>query len=30
MFEMITMEPPGRHFRDLIAEYKKLINTDLL
>lgn len=28
-FEMITMEPPGRHFRDLMQNIKKLINTRL-
>ncbi|HHY04805.1 MAG TPA: CoA protein activase [Thermoanaerobacterales bacterium] len=26
-FEMITMEPPGRHLRDLIKNVKKLINA---
>ena len=26
---MITMEPPGRHFRDLMQNIKKLINTRL-
>jgi predicted nucleotide-binding protein (sugar kinase/HSP70/actin superfamily) len=28
-FEMITLEPPGRHFRDLLQNIKKLINTRL-
>jgi len=28
-FEMITMEPPGRHFKDLMHNIKKLINTRL-
>jgi predicted nucleotide-binding protein (sugar kinase/HSP70/actin superfamily) len=28
-FEMITLEPPGRHLKDLITSIKKLINTRL-
>ncbi|MDI3481688.1 MAG: hypothetical protein PWQ97_1343 [Tepidanaerobacteraceae bacterium] len=28
-FEMITLEPPGRHFADLMCSIKKLINTRL-
>jgi predicted nucleotide-binding protein (sugar kinase/HSP70/actin superfamily) len=28
-FEMITLEPPGRHLKDLMASIKKLINTRL-
>ncbi len=28
-FEMITLEPPGRHFRDLLYNIKKLINAPL-
>lgn len=28
-FEMITLEPPGRHFKDLLNNIKKLINTRL-
>jgi predicted nucleotide-binding protein (sugar kinase/HSP70/actin superfamily) len=28
-FEMITLEPPGRHLRDLIKNIKKLINAKL-
>ncbi len=28
-FEMITLEPPGRHLRDLIRSIKKLINAKL-
>jgi predicted nucleotide-binding protein (sugar kinase/HSP70/actin superfamily) len=28
-FEMITLEPPGRHFRDLLHNIKKLINNRL-
>lgn len=28
-FEMITLEPPGRHFSDLMASIKKLINARL-
>jgi predicted nucleotide-binding protein (sugar kinase/HSP70/actin superfamily) len=28
-FEMITLEPPGRHLKDLMVSIKKLINTRL-
>ena len=28
-FEMITLEPPGRHFKELLQSIKKLINTRL-
>lgn len=28
-FEMITLEPPGRHFKDLLQSIKKLINAPL-
>lgn len=28
-FEMITLEPPGRHFKDLMHSIKKLINAPL-
>lgn len=28
-FEMITLEPPGRHLKELIASIKKLVNTPL-
>ena len=28
-FEMITLEPPGRHFKDLMQNIKKLVNAPL-